>query len=183
MKTTIDQSRYRKALYRNLNEVGRAILERRAMVGLEKARTHHTMDFIRIAYDAMFNDFIAHAIKLFEDSRGVASFWYVKRCKETEVADFVARNKIDMSKLERTRGSLKHIRDKTHFHIDKDAVKDSKAIWEEAKIKGRELAETIDIAWEILNYLYILDTGSNFYIPKYSGSDAAKIAKYASTLK
>lgn len=99
-----------------------------------------------------------------------------------EVADFVARNKIDMSKLEKTRDSLKHIRDRTHFHIDKDAVKDSKTIWEEAKIKGRELAEAIDIAWKILGHLYILDTGSNFYIPKYSGSDATKIAKYANTL-
>lgn len=182
MKTTINQSRYKKALFRNLNEVGRAILERRAIVGLEKARTHHTMDFIRIAYDAMFNDMIAHAIKLFEDDSRVASFWYVKRCKEMEVADFVARNKIDMSKLEKTRDSLKHIRDRTHFHIDKDAVKDSKVIWEEAKIKGRELAEAIDIAWKILDHLYILDTGSNFYIPKYSGSDATKIAKYANTL-
>ncbi len=182
MKTTINYSRYKKALFRNLNEVGQAILERRAMVGLEKARTHHTMDFIRIAYDAMFNDMIAHAIKIFEDNSRVASFWYIKMCKEMEVANFTSQNKIDISKLEKTRDSLKHIRDRTHFHIDKDAVKDPRAIWDEAAIKGRALAESIDIAWQILDHLYVLDTGDHFYIPKYSGADATKIAKYANTL-
>lgn len=182
MKTTNDESRYKRALLRNLNEVGWAILERRAMVGLEKARTHQAINFIGIAYDAMLNDMIAHAIKLFEDSSRVASFWYVKRCKEKEVAEFVARNKLDISKLEKTRDSLKHIRERTHFHIDKDAVIDPNAIWDEAKVTGRQLAEAIDIAWKILDHLHILDTGDNFRLPKYSGVDATKIAKYANTL-
>ena len=183
MKTEMDQSRYKKALFRNLNEVGTAILERRAMVGIEKGRNHHHgMDFIRIANDAMFNDMIAHAIKLFEDDRRVASFWYIKRCKEKEISDFVCRNEIDMSKLEKIKAKLKRVRDGAHFHIDRDAVKDSKRIWDEAKITGRELAEAIDVALRILDHLYVLDRGSNFYIPRYKGSDATKITKYANTL-
>ena len=182
MQATIDQSRYRKALYRNLNEAGRAILERRAMVGLEKANTYHSMDFIRIAYDAIFNDMIAHAIKLFEDNSRVASFWYIKRCKEKDIVNFITQKRIDISKLEKINDSLKYIRDKTHFHIDKDAVKDSKKIWNKAKVTGRELAEAIDIAWKIMDHLYELDMGNKFSLPEYDGLDATKIAKYASTL-
>ena len=66
---TITETRYQRSLKRNLHEVGRAILERRAMVGLENADTCHTVDFIRISYDALFNDMMAHAIKVFEDRK------------------------------------------------------------------------------------------------------------------
>jgi hypothetical protein len=183
MTAEINKQRYKKALYRNLNEAGMAILERRAMVGLEKARTHHTMDFIRITYNAMFNDMIAHAMKLFEDSDRVASFWYVNRCRENEVKDFAEKNKIDTKKLYKMKEALKHVRDKTHFHIDRDAVKDPAVIWDKAGIKGRDLAQAIDIVFQILDHLYILETGDSFPLPKYSGADATKIAKYAAALE
>ncbi len=71
---TITETRYQRALKRNLHEVGRAILERKAMVGLENADTYHAVDFIRISYDALFNDMIAHAIKVFENRKGDVSF-------------------------------------------------------------------------------------------------------------
>ena len=173
------ETRYCKALIRNLNEAGRAILERRAMVGLEKANTYHDMDFIRLAYDALFNDMIGHAIKLFEDTSRVASFWYIKRCKGKEISDFVNKNNIDLGKIDTIRDSLKHIRNKTHFHIDRDAVKNAKHIWKQAKITGRQLADAIDCAWMVLDYLYTLETGQKFSMPEYDGSDATRIAKYA----
>ncbi len=178
-----NKSRYTKALVRNLNEAGRAILERRAMVGLEKADTYHAMDFFRIAYDALFNDMIAHAIKLFEDSPRVASYWYIKRCKEKEIAAFVKENSVDLPTVEATRDSLKHIRDKTHFHIDRDAVKNPIKIWTAAKVTGRQLAEAIDCAWAILDHLYTLETGQKFNMPEYDGSDATRIAKCAKNNK
>ena len=100
MTIVTTESRYKRALIRNLNESGRAILERRVMVGLENAGTYHSMDFIRITYDALFNDTIAHSIKLFEDNCNVASFWYIKRCKEKEIENFSQKNNIDLSKIE-----------------------------------------------------------------------------------
>ena len=176
------ESRYKRALVRNLNEAGRAILERRAMVGLEKADTYHSMDFIRIAYDALFNDMIAHIIKLFEDSKGVASFWYIKRCKEKEVKECIQKNSIDFSELENIKTSLKHIRDKTHFHIDRDAVRNPEQIWHEAKVTGKQLASAIDNAWVILNHLYQLETGEEFPLPEYNGADATAIARFTKHL-
>jgi len=172
-----DKIRYKAALNRNLNEVGRAILERRAMVGLENADTYHAMDFIRLSYDALFYDMTAHAMKIFEDHPQSASFWYIKRCKEKEIAAFLKEKNIDFSKIENILPSLKHIRDKTHFHIDRDAVKNSREIWNEAKITGRQLEEVIDCAFMILNHLWILETGQEFPLPEYDGSDATRIAK------
>ncbi len=48
MKTD-PKERYRRALKRNLNEVGRAILNRKAIIGLIAAETYHAIDFIRLA--------------------------------------------------------------------------------------------------------------------------------------
>jgi len=176
------QNRYRKALIRNLNEAGRAMLERRAMIGLEKANTYHSMDFIRIAYDALFNDMIAHVIKVFEDRSDVASFWYIKRCKEKEVSNFAEEHGIDLSKLATIKDSLKHIRDKTLFHIDRDAVKNPKKVWEEAKVTGKQLASAIDEVYSILDHLYQLEIGKSFPLPEYDGSDATSIAKFAENI-
>lgn len=172
------ETRYQRALKRNLHEVGRAILERKAMIGIKKADTYHTVDFIKIAYDALYNDMIAHAIKVFED-RGDASFWYIKRCKKKEIHNFVKENNIDISRFKVLTKSLKHIRDKTHFHIDRNAVKNTKQVWKDAGIKGRELAKGLDDLWSILNYLYKLEFDEDFVFPEYDGSDATEIAKFA----
>ena len=180
---TITETRYQRALKRNLHEVGRAILEQRAMVGLENADTYHTVDFIRISYDALFNDMMAHAIKVFENRKGDASFWYIKRCKEKEINDFIQKNNINSSRFQNLTDSLKQIRDKTHFHIDRDAVKNPKQVWLDAGVKGSELAKGLDDLWQILNYLYKLELGGEFAYPEYDGKDATEIAKYAEELK
>jgi hypothetical protein len=59
---TIINERYQSALKRNANEIGRALLELKALESLEQADTYHSMDFISLSYDALFNDYIAHAI-------------------------------------------------------------------------------------------------------------------------
>ncbi|RLG44328.1 MAG: hypothetical protein DRN81_04790 [Thermoproteota archaeon] len=152
------------------------------MVGLEKANTYHGMDFIRIAYDALFNDMIAHVIKVLEDRSDVASFWYIKRCKEREVSYFVQNNGINLSKLEVIKDALKHIRDKTHFHIDRDAVKNLSEIWKEAALTRKQLVSAIEDVYSILDYLYQLEFGEHFPLPEYDGSDATSIAKFAENI-
>lgn len=169
--------RYEKALKRNLNELGRAILERRAMLGLEQAGTYHSMDFVRLSYDALFNDYIAHAIKVLENSN-VSSFWYLKRCKRVEVANFCKHKGIDLRKLKQISDSLKIIRNKTHFHIDRDYVKNCALAWKEESLKGSYLSKAIDDVWLIVRFLYQKHFGKEFHLPDYDGSDAGKVAKY-----
>lgn len=177
-----NETRYQRALKRNLHEVGRALLEQKAMVGLEKAETNHAVDFIRISYDALFNDYFSHAIKALDKHVDSASFWYIKRCKEKETNNYIRENNIDIESLIKVSESLKHVRDKTHFHIDKDAVKNPKKIWSEASIKGSALATCLNNVWDILNYLYKLEFKEEFYYPEYNGGDATKIAKFAESI-
>lgn len=176
MNTTINE-RYQSALRRNANEIGRALLELKALESIEKANTSHSMDFIRLSYDAMFNDYIAHAIKVFEDS-DVSSFWYLKRCKENEVSEFCSKNNIDLSAFDKIKCSLRTIRNKTHFHIDRQYVKECSKAWKDADLKGIELASAMETVWIIVNHLYNLEFGEYFNLPSYDGKDAEEAAKY-----
>ena len=73
---------------------------------------------------------------------------------EKEINDLIQKNNINYSRFQNLTDSLKHIRDKTHFHIDKYTVRNPKKVWLDADVKGSELAKGLDDLWQILNYLY-----------------------------
>lgn len=176
------KERYRRALQRNLNEVGRAILNRRAIIGLLNAETFHALDFIRLANWALFNDMIAHSIKTLENRKGNASFWYIYRCKEKVINELIKENDINFDRIKTTADSLLHIRDKTHFHIDKKAVEDPQKVWHDGRVSGNQLAAVLDDLFLILNNLHEKEFGEPFNLPEYDGSDATEIAKFAEGL-
>lgn len=171
------QNRRERALTRNLHEVGRAILERKAMVGMEAADSNHTVDFFRLAYDALFNDMIAHAIKVFDKNKDSNTFWYIYGCFKKEINKYVESIGYDLKKLDDVAEKLKIVRDKTHFHIDKVGVLKPDDVWKSANITGAELAQAIDMVWDILNHVYKITKGDEFTFPKYNGTDATRIIK------
>ena len=63
--------RFANAVARNLAEMQRAIVNRTTLVGIEKAGGVFT-EFLRVAYFALFNDYVSHCIKVLERNRGVA---------------------------------------------------------------------------------------------------------------
>jgi hypothetical protein len=124
----MDTSRYEAAIERNLAEVQRAVLDRRAMVAMESVGGISN-GYLKVIYYALFNDYIAHCIKVFERSSGAASFWYIYDTNQKPINEFARKNGIDIAKFESLTESLKHVRDKTHFHIDREGVLDPKAVW------------------------------------------------------
>jgi hypothetical protein len=144
--------RYISAVARNLAELQRAIENRNAMVAIEAERATR-YPLLRLAYLALFNDYMAHAMKVFEQSTRVASFWYLFRTDQRVVETFTKRASIDIASILEMSARLKQVRDATHFHIDADSVSDTKRIWLDAGIKGVALARAIDDAWEIVCHL------------------------------
>ena len=144
--------RYVKAVARILAELQRAVMNRAALLAIEKEHATGAGIF-RIAYLALFNDYVAHAMKVFEQSTRVASLWYLYRSDQTLLDAFAAGAKIDLRKLTEVSCKLKHIRDKTHFHIDADAVLATGEVWREAGITGRQLSTAIDQAWKLVCHL------------------------------
>jgi hypothetical protein len=57
--------------------------------------------WLKVIYYALFNDYIAHCIKVFERSAGSASFWYVYESNQKPINAFASKNGIDLGIFER----------------------------------------------------------------------------------
>jgi hypothetical protein len=168
-------SRYENAIQRNLAELQRAVLNRTTLLGLEDANGISHL-FLRLIYYAIFDDYIAHCIKVFENSKGAASFWYIYRTNRAPINAFACHHEISLEQLETVSAKLKHIRDKTHFHIDTNGVLDPKRVWHDAGLTGKELAVAVDAAWEILKDLQVSLGLPEVSLPPYQRAFVRRVA-------
>ena len=171
----MDSARYKKAIERNLAELQWAIIHRTTMQGIEQAKPvyhyfHHSV------YNSLFNDYISHCIKVFERSEQAASFWYIYKTNAKRIDDYCASTGIDLNEIEAFVPKLKHIRDKTHFHIDVEGVLDPEQIWSDADINGKALGAAIDSVWKILVHLQELLALPKVELPHYTIESAKKAA-------
>jgi len=142
----------------------RALLNLELMRGIEAAGPITGNEAIGIYY-ALFNDYIAHSIKVLEDRGNAASCWYLYRSRQ-DVFDAAAREfAIDLAKILAMTKKLKHVRDKTHFHIDRNGVLDPKVVWSDADINGKELADVVVLVWGLLNAARILLNRDRMELP------------------
>jgi hypothetical protein len=172
--TSMAVHRDRAVIQRNLAELQRAILDRTTLLGLEDAGVSHM--FLTLTYYALFNDYVAHCIKVFEKSRHAASFWDIHHRHKHSI-EAIARSKgVNLKHLETVTEKLKKIRNKTHFHIDIAGVLDAKAVWWKAGLTGRQLSTAVDGAWEILNDLQRSLGGSGLSLPAYDRNFVRRVA-------
>ena len=169
----------KRTLERTLDELGTAILLRRALVGMESAKSVHGIDFFRLAYNAMFNDMIARAMKTLDRHKDSVGFWYVVRSEPPVVEAFVKAKGYKLAKYEDMADRLKLVRDKTHFHIDRKGVMNPSDVWKAADIKGSALRDVVDQVWEILHHVYHLKYGVDYAIPSYDGNDIRDVIALA----
>ena len=173
----MDGASYKRGVVRNLHEVQRAILNRTTLVGLEQAQPFADL-FLKLTYFALFNDYIAHAIKVLElNIKRTASFWALYNYNPGPVDAFAQSRRIDLASLKQVAEKLRVIRNKTHFHIDADRVFDPKAVWNDAGLTGRALSKAVDDVWDILNHLDRLNGGAGLALPSYTGDIASRVAK------
>ena len=144
------KTRYERAIERNLAEIERALFDLAAMRAIEKVKDFSANE-VKVLYYALFNDYIAHCIKVLDQNRQSATFWYIFRSNEPPLRKFAKKHGIDFQFLAEIAEKLKHIRDGTHFHIDRDAVINPREVWRQANIKGSDLAKAVNQLWALLN--------------------------------
>jgi hypothetical protein len=174
----LGSDQFNAALTRNLAELQRAIVNLETMTGIEEAAGGSLASrFLEICYKALFNDYVAHCCKAFEHrSDRVATFWTIREQSEGLVDEVATREDIDMASIEAVSIKLKAIRDKTHFHIDRAGMLDTRSVWKEAGLKRSELASATRGAWRILNVLRRERGLPEMGLPDFDSSDSKRIA-------
>jgi hypothetical protein len=177
MKPANDTSNLKATIQRNFNELNNAILKLTALEELRKLElTYCRMSFFVIAEHALYNDLLAHAIKVLDEHRDAMSFWYVLRCEERVVNKALSAAGLDLNQLKALSVKLMHVRDKTLFHIDRKSVKEPASVWLQADIEGSDFAEALPAIASTLAYTKKqLFGGELEVLTKYDGSDIRKI--------
>lgn len=166
------QRRYRKVLNRCLHDLGYI----KAYIALynqiaAKDNTYLHFNFFYLAATAFFSDIISRSIRLLDKHQDSSNFWYILNIKKKEISDYIKTLSITIADIENLSKKLKPLRDKVHFHIDKDAVLNPKEIWHEAKITGEFLEKVLNGIFEILAHLYELEFSEKYILHKYDGSE------------
>jgi hypothetical protein len=155
------EDNFRAALKRLLAETHNLISVQASLEALYEPLMHHQTGSILLeqSFNALMGDRLARLIRMLEDSEETASFWYLHRCEPTNVA-----KDIDIARLEKlsSKDKLKLIRDKTFFHIDKDHVADSQAVYRRADIFASEIVWAMEAIWLTLNRLYAERFGQSY---------------------
>lgn len=110
---------------------------------------------VSTAFSALQSDRLLRLMRIFEDSRHTATFWYLLRCEPHVFDD----DRLDIAFLRQFSKKLKMIRDKTFVHIDKDAVFDPQAIYQAAGLTGDEIVRALEMVWRALNRVYSQRSG------------------------
>lgn len=163
----MDNKTYHAALKRNLNELVIAELEFDAYREIgNKLLLNFPDSFFWITQTALFNDMVAHMIKVLDQNSQSATFWYIFRYKSKEAKEFIKKEHINFMEIYDIAEKLKVVRDKTHFHIDKKGVKKPKLIWSAADLTYDDLQKNMEAVYKILNHLHIKEFDFEFSKPE-----------------
>jgi hypothetical protein len=167
-----------RAIDRCLDELGKAILYKRALRGLYRAETDHGIDFVRLCAWALYDQMFTHAIKVLHP-REKAGLWYIIRRHKKETSQICAQEGILLGHMRAIAKGLRLIRDKTHFHLDARGVLEPSAIWNEATITGYQFDDALDAGFRLLCRFHRQIKGSDYELPGYDEEDATRILTLA----
>jgi hypothetical protein len=162
-----------RAIERCLDELARAILYKRALHGLYRAKTYHGIDFVRLCSLALYDQLFAHAIKVLHP-REKAGLWYLVKRYPKDTARICAQHSILLGQVRSIASRLILIRNKTLFHLDPSGVVDPSEIWRKADITGRQFDEAVDAGFRLLCQLHEKIKGSPYELPEYDERDATR---------
>ena len=140
------------AIQKNLDELQRATMIRISLDGIDAAGNIEFL-FLKLVRNSLFNDYISKCIKIFEDGKQSASLLYIHRSNERLFRDTAEKLNIDISMFQNLVPKLKHLRDKAHFHLDREGIGDVNIVWGAANINEGELRTCVLSAQLILSEL------------------------------
>lgn len=171
--------KYNRALVRILFELERALSYRNGVNESVTVAPTTWWSFFSYAYLAMYDSMFFHAIKILDEHKDVASFWYLWRCNPKDIERLLSKHNLTINEIEVLSKKLIIVRDKTHFHIDKSEIFHTDDVWKRADITGNIFNKVMDNLWNVLRDLHHEQFGRDFIQPIYQGEDIKSIIEAA----
>ncbi|QGZ39187.1 hypothetical protein IP92_02582 [Pseudoduganella flava] len=166
-----DSAKVRAVIARNFAELDNAHMKLTACAALGD---HPPTTFLALARQALYNDALSGAIRVYDDHKDAHSLWYVLRCHRKEAEGALAACGTTWVVLEQTSDRLRRIRNRTQFHIDRQSIGDPPETWHKPDIDAAELAAGVRLAAGLLAALArMLDAAAApLRLSDYDGADA-----------
>ena len=179
MQESTKKQYFETALKRNLDELCRAQLFWLALEGLERVESYHAIDFIRLSHWALYNQMIAHVIKVFVSNKKDAGFKYLYEFDNETSERLTNQLNFKLDTIKKIEPGLKKIRNKTHFHLDHRGIQVPRKVWESAGIKWNDLETAVAAGFNYLCAMHKEVFGKEYELPYYDGEDSKRIAEHA----
>ena len=146
------QERFRVALQRLTREIDAVRNELAATSACREGRPSSNL-FVALAFEALLGDRLIRLVRIFEDEKDAASFWYLYRCAPQRMKN------LDLERLRKFSGKLKTVRYLIFAHLDKKGTFDPLAIWEVAGATDSDVAHAVEIVRRALYNLSVEEFG------------------------
>ena len=174
----LDEKKYLAALRRNYSEVTFAHHEYFAYTKMwQDSPTIYPNEFLGLCSMALFNDMVAHLIKVLERNSKALTFWNIRRRNKKQIDEILKNSGCDLSFLKHVSEKLRDIRNRTHFHIDRENVSSPKDVWTKAGLKDSDIKKTIVLLLKIFGYLYKKQVSTSEPFLSYDRKDAPEIIR------
>lgn len=134
------------------------------------------LDFFRVSLNALKDARLIRLIRILEDGRDRATFWYLFRSNAKLVSNAAQEGRLDLHWLRDIAEKLRSIRNKTFVHIDKDGVFDPQQYYQSAGITNNDVDRAIDGIWQTMLSLHRTVLGREMKHDVYTGEDIRKLA-------
>ncbi len=159
------ESRFERALNRNLSEVTHAILNMTVLHGIGNQSGFTFKNYCRMALEG---DLIVRLIRILDTHRDSAGFFYLYRCRKKRVEEFAKQKGIDLRGIENVANRLTPVRNKSLAHIDREGVFNRAEIWKEAGFKWPEIDAILHNIRDILDSIHQQEFDCEWGIPELS---------------
>jgi len=146
------QERFRVALERLTCEIDSLRNELAAIGAYREARPPSNL-FLTLAFEALLGDRLIRLVRIFEDEKDAASFWYLYRCAPERI-----RN-LNLERLRELSGKLRTVRYLIFAHLDKKGTFDPMAISDTAGITDSDMTHAVETVRRALYDLSVEEFG------------------------
>jgi hypothetical protein len=157
---TAYRERFDRTVERLLHETHNLMSVRAALEVLDAALRSGALQnnpFLNTALSSLLSDQLIRLVRIFEDDKEVATFWYLYNCEPGNVGAGV-----DINRLRSFSENITAIRNKSFVHIDKKFVFDPQQVYKDVGVTHGEIVWAIEAVWPLLNRIHNARTGKRF---------------------